>query len=113
MLRKNCVSRPTKAAHTNTSPTWLAMYGYRMNSPEARPTPAATTPGPMIRHVERGGSGRSFNSGAGTCRVGKASTTEEPDAYSLRADMTTPSSTHLDDRRPTQVMASVVPWEPH
>ena len=89
------------------------MYGYRMNSPEARPTPAATTPGPMIRHVERGGSGRSRCSGAGRCRVGKASTTEELDAYSLRADMTTPSSTHPDDMSTTHVAASMVLWEPH
>src|ERR671914_1933701 len=87
MFRKNWVSRPTSAAHTNTSPTWLAMNGNRMNSPEASPTPAATTPGPMIRHHDRGGLGSSRGSGAGRCLVGNAATTEEPDARLGAADM--------------------------
>src|ERR671918_369011 len=83
MLRKYCVSSPTSAAHTNTNPTWLAMYGNRMNSPEAMPTPAATTPGPTIRQVDRGGRGKSRSSGAGRCRVGKASTTDDLDVCRL------------------------------
>ena len=37
MLRKNWVTRPTSAAQTKTSPTWEAMYGYRMNSPGGQP----------------------------------------------------------------------------
>src|SRR5262245_54813981 len=35
------------------------MYGHRMNSPEASPTPAATTPGPINGHRRAGGSGKS------------------------------------------------------
>jgi hypothetical protein len=27
MLMNHCVINPTSAAHRNTSPTWLAMYG--------------------------------------------------------------------------------------
>jgi hypothetical protein len=44
---KNWVTRPTNAAQTNTSPTWEAMNGKRMNSPDASPTPAAMMPGPI------------------------------------------------------------------
>src|SRR3989337_1936146 len=36
-----------------------------MNSPDASPTPAAMTPGPMMRHVEEGASGSGRTSGAG------------------------------------------------
>src|SRR5690349_19954935 len=47
-----------------------------MNSPEARPTPAPTTPGPMTRHSERGGSGTSRVETGGRCFVGNRSRTD-------------------------------------
>src|SRR5215217_6545468 len=65
MLMNHWVAMPIAAAHRNTRPTCEAMYGQRMNSPDARPTPAATTPGPITRHVERGGSGTSRTDTAG------------------------------------------------
>src|ERR1044072_4647215 len=76
MFRKNCVTRPTSAAHTNTSPTCEAMYGKRMNSPLASPTPAAMMPGPMIRQVDRGGSGNGRISGLARYFAGNRSATE-------------------------------------
>ena len=76
MFRKNCVARPTSAAHTNTRPTCEAMYGKRMNSPLASPTPAAMIPGPMIRQVDLGGSGKGLISGLARCFAGNRSTTE-------------------------------------
>ena len=41
-----------------------------MNSPEARPTPAPTMPGPMIRQIDAGGSGMSRISTGGSTLVG-------------------------------------------
>ena len=76
MFRKNCVARPTSAAQTNTRPTWEAMYGKRMNSPDARPTPAAMMPGPMMRQVDAGGSGSGLISGLARYFVGNRSATE-------------------------------------
>src|SRR3954466_16310319 len=67
MLMKYWVARPTAAAQRKTSPTWLAMNGNSTNSPEARPTPAATTPGPTIRQVEDGGGGSSAALKSGRC----------------------------------------------
>src|SRR5215207_8157583 len=43
-----------------------------MNSPLARPTPAATMPGPMSRKWLAGGAGRSRTSGRGRYLVGNA-----------------------------------------
>src|SRR6266536_595371 len=48
------------------------MYGQRMNSPDASPTPAPTMPGPTIFQVWVGGSGRSRTCGAGRFLVGRA-----------------------------------------
>src|SRR4029453_14793573 len=59
MFRKNCVVTQSTAPHRNKRPTWEAIEGQRMNSPDERPTPAATTPGPTMRQRFEGGSGRS------------------------------------------------------
>ena len=48
MLRKNCRVTPTTAAHMNASPTFEAMKGQRMYSPEPTPRPARITLGPII-----------------------------------------------------------------
>ena len=53
------MTTPTTAAQRKTRPTCDAMNGHRMNSPEERPTPAATMPGPMMLQVLLGRSGRS------------------------------------------------------
>src|SRR5215211_2707142 len=45
-----------------------------MNSPEARPTPAPTMPGPIRRHSCLGGSGRSRIWGGGRTLVGSVGT---------------------------------------
>jgi hypothetical protein len=66
MLRNHCTTTPTTAPHRNTSPTWEEMYGHRMNSPDASPTPAPTRPGPMIRQILAGASGRSAVFGIGS-----------------------------------------------
>src|SRR3954452_11218913 len=72
MFRNHWTTTPTTAPQRNTRPTWLEMYGQRMNSPEASPTPAPTMPGPMIFQVFVGGSGRSRTCGAGRFFVGRA-----------------------------------------
>ena len=51
MFRNHWIITPTTAPQRNTSPTWLEMYGQRMNSPDASPTPAPTMPGPTIFQV--------------------------------------------------------------
>ena len=61
MLMKNCTATPTTAAHRNTSPAWEAMYGNRMYSPLATPTPTRMTLGPISRR-SGGGSGSSRSS---------------------------------------------------
>ena len=63
MFKKNCVVTPRIAPQRKTRPTCEAMYGHRMNSPDERPTPAATTPGPTMRQRLVGGSGRSRTTG--------------------------------------------------
>ena len=69
MLRKNCVTTPTIEPHRNTRPTWDAMYGHRMNSPDERPTPAATMPGPTMRQALAGISGKSRTTRSGSAAV--------------------------------------------
>ena len=49
-----------------------------MNSPEARPTPAATMPGPIRREVALGVLGHISSWGLPRLCVGKASTTAVP-----------------------------------
>ena len=49
MFRKNCVTHPTSAPQSRMSPTCDAMYGHSTNSPDDRPTPPATMPGPTSR----------------------------------------------------------------
>src|SRR5688500_16007195 len=63
MLRKNWVVTPSTAPQRNTRPTCDAMYGHRMNSPDDKPTPAPTMPGPTMRQRLRGASGRSRTTG--------------------------------------------------
>ncbi len=48
-----------------------------MNSPDANPTPAAITPGPMMRQVDSGASGNGRTSGRGRCLAGNRHATEE------------------------------------
>src|SRR5688572_1130409 len=47
MLMKNWIATPTTAAHRKARPALEAMYGYRMYSPLATPTPTRITLGPI------------------------------------------------------------------
>jgi hypothetical protein len=71
MFRNHWIATPTTAPQRKTRPTCDEMYGQRMNSPEASPTPAPTMPGPTMRQVFVGGSGRSRTCGAGKFLVGR------------------------------------------
>src|SRR6476469_11123124 len=48
-----------------------------MNSPDASPTPAAMTPGPMMRQVDAGGAGNGRTSGRGRYRAGNRQAAED------------------------------------
>ena len=72
MLMKNWIATPTNAAHRNVRPACEAMYGNRMYSPLATPTPTRITLGPISRR-SGAGSGRSrstaWSSGAAAARA--------------------------------------------
>src|SRR5882757_7991783 len=54
MFRKNCRLTPTRAAHSNTSPTWVVMYGQSRYSPEPMDNAAMMTLGPSTLRSEFG-----------------------------------------------------------
>src|SRR5829696_10512831 len=63
MLMKNCMATPTTAAHRKARPATDAMYGKRMYSPLATPTPTRITLGPIsLRSLAGSGSSRSMTS---------------------------------------------------
>ena len=45
------MATPATAPHSKPTPTWDATYGHSTNSPDASPTPEATSPGRTIPHV--------------------------------------------------------------